>query len=73
MIARKIPFHDVPGFNVPVMVTKGVRPEIPKETPEKWQKLMKACWDGRPRNRPSFKEIVESLTSISARESSGVY
>ena len=37
------------------------RPEITEDTPEFYTDLMKKCWDPKPENRPTAKEICECL------------
>ena len=44
MTTRKEPFHEMPSFSVPVAVSEGKRPAVPKDCPEKWSKLMQVCW-----------------------------
>jgi len=59
------PFNDVPIFSVPVMVTKGERPPIPKDCPSLFKKLIKSCWSQSPKSRPDFKNIIQELTKAS--------
>src|SRR5207248_10682518 len=42
-------------------IMNGVRPEITEDTPEFYAELMKRCWDSKPENRPTGKEIHECL------------
>ena len=42
-------------------VIEGERPIIPSSTPPEFTKIIQACWDGEPDNRPSFTEICDSL------------
>jgi len=41
-----------------------LRPQIPKNTPETFVKLMKRCWDRIPEKRPSFKEIIRDVETM---------
>lgn len=41
--------------------TKKLRPTIPKSTPEYLSDLIRKCWNHKPKNRPSFHEIVKIL------------
>jgi hypothetical protein len=67
MLTRKTPFFDVPGFSIPVAVTEGKRPAVPKDCNPLWSRLMVKCWDKRPEKRPSFKEIEETLKNMQTR------
>eukprot|EP01102_Stenamoeba_stenopodia_P009690 TRINITY_DN2864_c0_g2_i1.p1 TRINITY_DN2864_c0_g2~~TRINITY_DN2864_c0_g2_i1.p1 ORF type:complete len:747 (+),score=247.11 TRINITY_DN2864_c0_g2_i1:95-2335(+) len=77
--ARKLPFHDVPAENVRALWKKGDRPSIPDDTPPDFEKLIKMCWDQRPRSRPSFQDVIQYLrkkgkiTTISTEKSQGRY
>ena len=42
---------------------KGKRPEFKDNIPGCFQKLIKMCWSQLPKDRPSFKTIVEQLKS----------
>ena len=46
------------------VLNNGLRPSIPKKTPENWVKLMRRCWDQDPIKRPSFREILRDLTQM---------
>jgi len=59
--ARKLPFQDVPAENVRALWKKGDRPPIPDDTPPEFEKLIKMCWDQRPRSRPTFPDIIQYL------------
>ncbi|XP_065158014.1 mitogen-activated protein kinase kinase kinase 11 isoform X4 [Atheta coriaria] len=37
---------------------------IPKTCPEQWRSLMQKCWESDSHRRPSFKEILISLSNI---------
>ncbi|KAN0006671.1 hypothetical protein ACTFIU_003387 [Dictyostelium citrinum] len=65
IIARKEPYENVNSWSIPVMVAKGERPTIPSDCPSEYSKLIKACWADKPKKRPSFKEICDSLKKIS--------
>jgi len=73
IMTRQMPFADLPSFNIPVAVTKGERPSFPKDvqTHPDAVKLIKACWSGKPKLRPSFSEIVTELTRIIQNRSQG--
>ena len=58
----KKPFHDRShNHHLILDILKGERPEITEDTPEFYANLMKDCWDPKPENRPTSKEILECL------------
>ncbi|KYQ94083.1 LIM-type zinc finger-containing protein [Tieghemostelium lacteum] len=61
---RKDPYDGVNSWSIPIMVTKGERPQIPAECPADYAKLMKACWEDKPKKRPKFKEIHATLLKM---------
>ncbi|KAN0042573.1 hypothetical protein ACTA71_011381 [Dictyostelium dimigraforme] len=65
IIARKEPYENINSWSIPVMVAKGERPTIPADCPSEYSKLIKACWADKPKKRPSFKEICDSLKKLS--------
>lgn len=42
-------------------VVKGLRPTIPDNVGPMYEQLIKDCWNGDPKKRPSFKDIVNRL------------
>lgn len=61
LVCRQHPFADTPSFSIPVLVTKGARPNLPKDTSKNWAKLMQKCWHEKPTKRPSFDAILKQL------------
>ena len=58
----KKPFHDRPHDHYLMLdILKGERPQITDDTPEFYTELMKKCWDHNPENRPTAREIYDSL------------
>ena len=47
-------------------VSQGARPPISKHTyiPAEWSDLITRCWSGCPDDRPTMKEVVESMKDI---------
>ena len=43
------------------VVTKNMRPEIPKDCPPNLSKLMQICWDKDPDKRPNMEDIIAYL------------
>jgi len=64
LITREMPFDDTETFTIPVLVTKGKRPKIPKATPKDWTKLVKKCWEQKPEKRPTFPQILHILDGM---------
>ncbi len=46
------------------VVQNGLRPEIPRKTPEPFARLMTKCWDTNPNLRPSFRAIIFELNQM---------
>jgi len=40
------------------------RPAIPAECPAQWAMLIKRCWTHDPRERISFREVLQELNKI---------
>ncbi|GLI71474.1 hypothetical protein VaNZ11_016612 [Volvox africanus] len=49
------------------VMTGSLRPDLPSDCDPDWATLMKACWHGNPRARPSFGEVAERLEDILER------
>ncbi|ETO17980.1 LIM-type zinc finger-containing protein, partial [Reticulomyxa filosa] len=55
------------GFGNYVKKVKiGVRPVIPAYCPQEFSKLINACWEFDPKNRPTFADIVKYLQRVRA-------
>jgi len=61
LLMRQMPFDDTESFTIPLLVTKGKRPKIPKNTSKEWCKLIEKCWHQKPDKRPTFSMILASL------------
>jgi hypothetical protein len=46
------------------MVGNYQTPKIPDDCPESLSELMTACWNVKPEQRPSFKNIVATLERL---------
>lgn len=64
LVTRQMPFGDIEAFSVPLMVSRGERPDLSKDIPIEWRKLIKACWHQKPTSRPAFKKILIKLRSM---------
>ncbi|XP_051788823.1 protein-tyrosine kinase 6-like [Erpetoichthys calabaricus] len=49
-------------------VKTGYRMPLPENCPDIIYKLMLACWNDRPKERPSFKELSEQLVNFNQNE-----
>ncbi|KAH3757595.1 Serine/threonine-protein kinase STY46 [Pelomyxa schiedti] len=68
MSARQQPYIDKPSWAIPVAVSKGDRPTLPKSISASFAKLIKACWHGVPAKRPTILEVRECLRKIDLEE-----
>eukprot|EP01125_Pyxidicula_operculata_P000434 TRINITY_DN10466_c0_g1_i1.p1 TRINITY_DN10466_c0_g1~~TRINITY_DN10466_c0_g1_i1.p1 ORF type:complete len:697 (+),score=155.01 TRINITY_DN10466_c0_g1_i1:34-2124(+) len=66
LLTRRIPFEDVESFSIPLVVTKGERPPIPKDCNKDYRAIMVKCWDARPNKRPGFDVIQRTLSKMKA-------
>ncbi|CAG8640723.1 6353_t:CDS:2, partial [Scutellospora calospora] len=56
------PYDTIPhNLDLVKDICRGKRPPIPIGTPSFYSKLMKACWDDNPRNRPDAIEISKTI------------
>jgi serine/threonine protein kinase len=51
-------------WDLPEIVLRGNRPEIPAECPPEYSALITQCWAHLPENRPSFPDLVELLAPL---------
>lgn len=59
------PYNGIPSFKVVYSVcTEKERPQIPSELPQQYTKLMVACWDQNPKERPEFAAILSELENM---------
>lgn len=65
MITRQKPFHEeVNTRRIAELVKKGDRPILPDFCPPSVSQLIEACWAADPSRRPSFLEILRSLSTL---------
>jgi len=58
----KKPFHDRPHNHCLTLdILRGERPQTTDDSPEFYAKLMRRCWDHNPENRPTAREVRNSL------------
>src|SRR5579862_5678559 len=61
-ISEETPYNDIPHDHLlAVKICKGLRPKISKDIPKLLADLIMKCWDVKPENRPSAKELYQIL------------
>uniref|UniRef100_A0A8C4IX04 Protein kinase domain-containing protein n=1 Tax=Dicentrarchus labrax TaxID=13489 RepID=A0A8C4IX04_DICLA len=66
MLTREIPFKGLEGLQVAwLVVEKNERLTIPSGCPASFAELMRNCWATEPKERPTFKQILSTLESMS--------
>ena len=61
----KNPYHDLQTAQMIIMVAGGYRMPTPRGCPELARRIMRACWEHDPKDRPTFLRIS---TILSARD-----
>src|SRR5437868_9396810 len=57
-ISEEIPYNDIPHDQIlTVKICNGLRPEISEDTPKLIADLIMKCWDAKPENRPTAKQL----------------
>ena len=64
VLTGKVPFHSCPNRDLLARIEGGERPKLPSSCPEALASLLKASWHKQPSSRPSFTEIIKTLTSV---------
>ena len=41
-----------------------LRPTIPEGVDPKLKEILTSCWNNKPENRPTFKELLDQLQSL---------
>ncbi|KAM3917481.1 mitogen-activated protein kinase kinase kinase 20 isoform 1-T3 [Leptodactylus fuscus] len=66
MLTREVPFKGLEGLQVAwLVVEKNERLTIPSSCPRSFAELMRLCWEADAKKRPSFKQIITNLESMS--------
>jgi serine/threonine protein kinase len=61
-ISEEIPHSGIPhDHNLTVNICQGLRPKISEDTPKLLAGLIMKCWDAKPENRPTAKELYQIL------------
>jgi serine/threonine protein kinase len=72
LVVRKKPFseYDIANseftYQLEDAIVGGLRPSVPVDCPSGYAELMQACWDGDPKRRPQFEEIIRRLRKINS-------
>jgi len=66
ILTRKPPFSDVRSFEefLDDVIDNDKRPPIPESTHGRLKALIQRCWDGNPKKRPYFSEILNEMDEI---------
>jgi len=65
LLSHGLPFDQIEVWRIPLMITGGERPIIPKTNcPEDFIRLIRICWVHHPEQRPSFINIMKYLKQI---------
>ncbi|XP_036713211.1 mitogen-activated protein kinase kinase kinase 20 isoform X2 [Balaenoptera musculus] len=66
MLTREVPFKGLEGLQVAwLVVEKNERLTIPSSCPKSFAELLHQCWEADAKKRPSFKQIISILESMS--------
>ena len=64
-MSEEIPYNDISHDQMlAIRICKGFRPEISEDTPKLIADLITKCWDSKPENRPTAKELAQILYEL---------
>ena len=68
LLARRHPFHNVQPFKIEAAIEEGQRPQLEDVSVAETglyylSRVMKLCWEGNPKDRPTSQQIVEWLSA----------
>ena len=68
LIARRHPFHNIPPLIIETAIEEGQRPQLEDVSVAEsglyyLSRVMKLCWEGNPKDRPTSQQIVEWLSA----------
>ena len=62
LVTGLLPFSNMAAVQAAfAVVNRGVRPQIPADSPPQIVDIMSRCWDANPDLRPSFVQVVKML------------
>jgi serine/threonine protein kinase len=61
-LSEEIPYNDIPHNQfLAIKICKGLRPKISKDVPKLLADLIVKCWDAEIENRPTTRELYQTL------------
>ena len=73
-MSEEIPYNDTPHDHIlTVRICNGLRPKISEDTPKLIADLIRKCWDAKPENRPTAKELCQILKMYSNQYNGIIY
>ena len=61
-LSEEIPYNNIPHDHVlAVNICQGLRPKISEDVPKLLADLIMKCWDSKPENRPTARELYQIL------------
>ncbi|CAK9871697.1 unnamed protein product [Sphagnum jensenii] len=64
ILSGRVPFEGLPMSKIAEKVRAGLRPTLPNLLPTSLLSLIKCCWDGDVRRRPTFSRISTELRHL---------
>jgi serine/threonine protein kinase len=62
LLSEELPYNDVPHDHIlTVKICRGLRPKIAEDVPKLLANLIMKCWDAKPENRPTARELYQIL------------
>src|SRR5271163_70422 len=61
-MSEETPYNNIPHDHIlSVKICQGLRPKISEDTPKLLADLIMKCWDAKSDNRPTAKELYQTL------------
>ena len=67
LLGRKVPYAGSDAARVSQLVLSGQRPDICPSLPRDLAALIRSCWSAEVSQRPSVKEVLDSLLAMDAK------
>ena len=66
LVTEQEPYPEIESMAdlLDIVVSKNIRPKIPKTCPSKLKRLIEVCWQAAPSTRPSFQQIIPLFKQI---------
>eukprot|EP00163_Fabomonas_tropica_P000253 TRINITY_DN1015_c0_g1_i1.p1 TRINITY_DN1015_c0_g1~~TRINITY_DN1015_c0_g1_i1.p1 ORF type:complete len:114 (-),score=16.49 TRINITY_DN1015_c0_g1_i1:135-476(-) len=67
LVCRQVPYKGLTSMQVAANVHSkpNFRPPIPAMCPPDWARVMRMCWHEDPAQRPTFAQLIETLSTMS--------